>query len=560
MNGDSAPLPKRPDYARPITIAAVIGAIMVLGGMGLGFYSLTFAADSPSEVRDDPSPGLGMFAILFGAVALALLAIAMRWSMRLRAAGFGNPPALLLPVLLVTEIVITQGMNLGATTKDIRAAYPAYPQLSTSIAAWYLVIAGTILVLAAAIAPPLNWALSPRTFAKSAAVGALACAVTIGFAIRDGDDNRSVDHRTATQTAAAPLPNRLGDERFRVSLPNAKQVLVGGPGFVAGSTQGVTAYDGTTGKARWHYLRTPAPEGGVQHEPNRMILIPTENVLITYWNNLGWKAFDATTGHLLWTESDFSRDGGSTEGALRGIDAPPFLSRTAETFLARYDARSGRLLWSTPDAPDVCGGERAAITRTSRAVYQVATCFDQGRAITRIRALDPATGTTIAQRDIPTAPSVDQPKLSTARDVLVVQWNMPGEDLDHLLVRSPEQLATAPMTEDVRILAADPETGAYITESAEGRSTFRDASPRALSLPTQMAAGSEPWQSVLLAGEFVTTHDNTLRTWRPNEATTHEVALGSCAPDAIEAAAGATIVYCSSRSGSGVTTVIGFTP
>ncbi|MFI8973035.1 PQQ-binding-like beta-propeller repeat protein [Nocardia asteroides] len=557
MNIDSAPLPKRPDHARPITIAAVVGAIVVLGGMGLGYYSLFFAASSPSEVHDDPSPTLGVFAILFGAGALSLLTVALRWSTRLRAAGFGNPAALLMPVLLVTEIVVTQGMHLGTRAKEIRAAHAAYPQLPTSIAAWFLVIAGTILVLAAAIAPPTGRVLSPRSFAKTVGIGVVVCVVTIGFAARDGDDSPSVDHRTAAQMTAAPLPNRLGDERFRVSLPDAEQVLVGGPGFVAGSTQGITAYDGTTGKERWHYLRTPALTGGVKHEPNRMILIPAENVLVTFWNNTGWKAFDATTGHLLWTRSDFARDAGDAEGAIRGIDAAPYLSITVETFLTRYDARTGRLLWSTSKLPAVCGGERTAVARTARAIYQVGTCAEWGRAITSIRALDPATGATIAQRDIPTAPSVHRPKLSTVRDVLVVQWNLPGEDLDHLLVRSPEHLATAPLTEDVRVLAADPETGSYITESAQGHNTFRDTSPRALSLPTQMSQGSEPWQSLLLADEFVTIHDNTLRTWRPNEPTTHEVALGSCARGAIEPAAGATIVFCSSRRGGAV---IGFTP
>ncbi|MFC8380376.1 hypothetical protein [Nocardia sp. NPDC057272] len=114
-----------------------------------------------------------------------------------------------------------------------------------------------------------------------ATIGLLLCALATGGALWVGDDDRYVDHRTAASVVVPPIPNRLGQERFRIDLPKESRVVVGGPGFLVGTPTGITAYDGATGSARWHYQRPDAAEDGVHQQDSNLLSSPSENAVLT---------------------------------------------------------------------------------------------------------------------------------------------------------------------------------------------------------------------------------------------------------------------------------------
>ncbi|MFD6395320.1 PQQ-binding-like beta-propeller repeat protein [Nocardia sp. NPDC060249] len=555
-------LPRLPDYSRPATAAAILGAAVLSGGVTVAIYSLYFAADNPFagtiDSEETLSDTLGVFSIAFGAAALLLLAVALRWSVTLRAAGFGNPPVLIMSVVLAVEVIICANLDILSTVDQVFDDYAAYPRLPMAVAAWYLVIAGSVLALGTTLAPPSRRALTTRSGAVLAAIGVLACAAAAGVAQCVGDDDRVIDHRTAAATAVSPVPNRLGSEKFRINLKDSRRVVVGGNGFFVGSKEGITAYDGATGNPRWHYLRPKVTSRGVQHSPDSMVSVPAENVVATYWENLGWIAFDASTGERLWTDSEFSRgrpEHGPTAGTTYGDEPAPFLVRVTDCTLARYEARSGRLMWAHP-GQNVCRIRDSKIAVTSHAIYRMSAV---GTTQTLISAFDLATGATVAERKIPNPDSDRTPKLSVVDDVVSIDWH--DKTAGHLRFESPDNLRTAAVTEPAEVIAADPSTGTIVTRSDRDAVTMSE---------TRAPAGSRPvvglpsywsykFDALLLTDELVISTEG-LRTWKRSDLTenTPDDALSSCSLLGASQAPGVVLLRCGdSRS---TPQIVGFAP
>lgn len=574
-NSGTTSLPRLPDYSRSATITAALGTAILVGGVALGLYSRFLAAANPVTPRDDARAelpdALGISAIVVGVAALLVIAAVLLSARRLRAAGFGNLGVAIYLVLAVA-IVRTMQLRVPSVAEQIFEHYAAFPQLPTALAAWVLVCLG-ILVVSYPLTAAACFTPKTRTIAVPATIGLLLCALATGGAPWVGDDDRFIDHRTAASVVAPPIPNRLGQERFRIALPKESKVVVGGPGFVIGTPTGITAYDGATGSARWHYLRPDATEDGVHHEESNLLSIPSENTVLTSWNHLGWIAFDATTGEKLWTESEFADDNTRTAMRVaRGFDSAgePILALVDDELFggsygnfARYDARTGRHLWSEPDTPDGCDNRMSQIAITSSAVYQVQVCRNQESAWTTVRALDPAAGAQMAKRDLPNPDPDRAPKVSTQEDTLSVDWPYRNAPLEHLVVAAPGLLSTASVTPDsVKLIANDPATGTVVTNSwSTGITLSQSGAPdRSLTDPDARLSGVSPFDSILLTDELIAVGDAQLRTWRRADLieNTPPVPLGSGQASQIVAAPGIILIPFDDKSAG--LQLIGFAP
>ncbi|WKG08097.1 PQQ-binding-like beta-propeller repeat protein [Nocardia sp. PE-7] len=573
-NSRTTSLPRLPDYSRLATITAALGTAILIGGVALGLFSRFLAAANPVTPGDDARAelpdALGMSAIVVGVVALLTIAAVLLSAQRLRAAGFGNP-GMAIYLVLAVAIVRTMQLHVPSVAEQIFEHYAAFPRLPTAIAAWVLVCLG-ILVVTYPLTAALRFTPTTRTIAVPATIGLLLCALATGGALWVGDDDRSVDHRTAASVVAPPVPNRLGQERFRIALPKEGRVVVGGPGFIIGTPTGITAYDGATGSARWHYLRPDAAEDGVHQEVSNLLSIPAENAVLTSWKHLGWIAFDATTGEKLWTESDFADDSKTAMRVAHGVGAvgESMLALVDDELFggsygnfARYDARTGRHMWSEPATPDGCDDMTSRIAITSPAVYQVQVCRNRESAWTTVLALDPATGAQIARRDLPNPDPDRAPKVSAWEDALLVDWAYRNAPLDHLVVAAPGLLGTAAVTAGyVKVIANDPATGTLVTNSWDtGITLSQGAAPdRSLTDPDARLGGVSPFDAKLITDELIAVGDAQLRTWRRVDLVenTPPVPLGSGQSSQIIAAPGIILIPLDDKSAG--QQLIGFAP
>ncbi|MFC9661962.1 PQQ-binding-like beta-propeller repeat protein [Nocardia sp. NPDC127606] len=573
-NSRTTSLPRLPDCSRSATITAALSVAVLIGGVALGLYSRFLAAANPVTPQDDARAelpdALGMSAIVVGVAALLVVAVVLLAARRLRAAGFGNP-GVTIYLLLAVAIGRTVQLHVPSVTQQIFEHYTAFPRLPTALAAWVLVGLGILLLCYPLTAAP-RFTPTTRTIAVPATIGLLLCALATGGALWVGDDDRSIDHRTAASVVAPPIPNRLGQERFRIDLPKASRVIVGGPGFLVGTPTGITAYDGATGSARWHYQRPDAAEDGVHQQDSNLLSIPSENAVLTSWNHLGWIAFDATTGEKLWTESEFAEDSRTGMRVARGFDAAgePMLALVDNELFggsygnfARYNARTGRHMWSEPATPDGCDTMKSRIAITSPAVYQVRVCRNEESAWTAILALDPATGAETAKRDLPNPDPDRAPKVSVQKDALSVDWPYRNAPLDHLVVAAPGLLGTTAVTADyVEVIANDPATGTLVTNSwSTGITMSQGAAPdRSLTDPDAGLGGVTPFDSMLTTDELIAVGDAQLRTWRRADLVENAppVPLGSGQASQIIAAPGIILVPFTDKSAD--LQLIGFAP
>ncbi|WP_280307940.1 PQQ-binding-like beta-propeller repeat protein [Nocardia neocaledoniensis] len=567
MDDGQTTLPRLRDYSRPLTAAAILGVVLLTGGIALGLHSLFFAAGNPVATEPRGSGGiaheLGVFATALGVAALLALAGALRWSRSLQAAGFGNVPTVAMHLIVVAEFVISLKLDIRDTVMRTFEHYSRFPQLPVAVAAWILTVVGTVLVLGASFSPPVRGALSRRSGATMAMIGVLVCAVATGVAVRAGDDSRFFDHRPAPPAAAAPLPTRLGAEQFRLDLPSSAAVVAGGPGFLVGTGTGITAYDGVTGTPRWHHLRPGAHKKGVHLDISSLAVIEPENVVIAYWNSLGWKAYDAATGESLWTASDFSRDRTTDLSAVESAAPLPILARRDGGALIRYDARTGRRMWSTPRVPVGCAKQQSTTAITSTAVYQVMPCGTGSTATTTILALDALTGTPIAQRDLPAPASRQVPDVSVVDDVVSVDWDHVAGPLRHVHFTSPDDLRTAEVTEPASVLSADP---AAVLSTRGKRTTLTERADPAVARPLPVIIGhaefSVPNRETLLLAEEVVSIDDGLRTWHRGDLVenTPPTGLARCDPAQLLPAPGIVLVLCAAVTTAETQQIIGASP
>ncbi|MFB7875600.1 PQQ-binding-like beta-propeller repeat protein [Nocardia sp. NPDC056064] len=563
MTDSSTSLPRRPDYSRPVSAAAVLGVILLVGGVLLGLYSLFIAADSrvdvSADVVTDLSTDLGLLAVGLGIASLLVLASALRWARTLQAKGIGNVPSAAMHVIVVIGFLAVWRLHIPSTVETTFEHYAAFPKLPMSVAAWALVVVGTLLVLGAAISPPLYGALPKRTGAIMAAIGVLACVAATGAAVWAGDDSRFFDHRTVADAPAPPSPNQLGQERFRLMLPRNTTVVAGGHGFLVATPTGITAHDGTTGAPRWHYQRPTATKRGVHLDIESLFSITAENTVVTYWNRLGWIAFDATTGEILWTDSDFTSDSESGPSTLRGDEKHTVLARAEDGDFRRYDARTGNRMWSAPPIPDRCRSDKSQIAVTSLAVYQVMVCRDTIGPATTVRTLDAATGAITTERAFPTPEPNRPPTISVVDDVVSLDWNYRTTDLRHLHFVSPAHLVTAEITTPVDVLVADRTTVLTSTRFDETTASDRADFTRSRTLPLTLDSLSPlSYQHLLLDDELISIAYG-LKTWqRPELNETTPAPLTGCDPAGLVSAPGTTLVFCSTQTHKWQ--LIGFTP
>ncbi|MFC8380377.1 PQQ-binding-like beta-propeller repeat protein [Nocardia sp. NPDC057272] len=283
-------------------------------------------------------------------------------------------------------------------------------------------------------------------------------------------------------------------------------------------------------------------------------------------------AFDATTGEKLWTESEFADDSRTGMRVARGFDAAgePMLALVDNELFggsygnfARYNARTGRHMWSEPATPDGCDTMKSRIAITSPAVYQVRVCRNEESAWTTLLALDPATGAETAKRDLSNPDPDRAPKVSVKKDALSVDWPYRNEPLDHLVVAAPGLLGTTAVTADyVEVIANDPATGTLVTNSwSTGITMSQGAAPdRSLTDPDAGLGGVTPFDSMLIADELIAVGDAQLRTWRRADLVENAppVPLGSGQASQIIAAPGIILVPFTDKSAD--LQLIGFAP
>ncbi|MFE3194947.1 PQQ-binding-like beta-propeller repeat protein [Nocardia sp. NPDC059240] len=499
-----------------------LGCGLVLGGMLLALYSVTFASAQPENWESyqgtdalNQAHGLARHyawtAIVLGLVVLAAVAVtavevvrSSRWilpttdwvrAVVVLAMGAG---IVVLPVMALSG-------HLVRRYRDIRGDVPFFASLPTALTASGLVVVG-----AALMALPVWRSMIPRwrpgvVEALSLRRG-LAMAVAAGLAVSGpiaavavvaADDTVRFDHTRAAATTVPAVPNRLGEERFRVPLPmvttssgsGSPNVVVAGAGFVVASTAGLTAYDGATGAPRWHYLSTYPPVEGAtapwQHDtstrvgysPGTLQSVDGGKVVVANWGRVGWNAFDAMTGENLWHHADYTRDIADldqwTADPTEALSTPGFLIRRNTERMARYDGRTGKRMWSVDLPmkmdPSACYEQRISVAMTDGAIYVLVPCTHGDPSRASVTEIDPATGAVVVTREFEDA---DTATLTRFENTVVAGWfrRTPSAFVD-ITLTGPRQLANTTVDDGdrTRIVAADPLGAQQI------RPVYRDA-------------------------------------------------------------------------------------
>lgn len=302
-------------------------------------------------------------------------------------------------VLAVIAGIVWSGLWINGQHRQafyhwVNDAYPVTPRLPTAVAAWSLALWGVAAVAVASVA--IVRPASPRW--RHVGVGVALAAVTActitAAALRAGDDSKFVDASTASPVPIAPLPARLGQQKFTIRISGWNQptlrdppwrVESAGAGFVTAGDEKVTAY-GPDGKERWHYRRTgphglPASSFRV-FDDGRTVVVGLDgnpaSVLV---------GLDAMTGQQLWWSTDHA--------ALAAFDSP----RAAPQYLisasddsaqwTRFDTRTGQRMWTHPAPAAECHGRYGGAPTLPGAAFR---CAADPRPQVRFAEVDPATG------------------------------------------------------------------------------------------------------------------------------------------------------------------------
>ncbi|MFB8005031.1 PQQ-binding-like beta-propeller repeat protein [Nocardia sp. NPDC056000] len=481
-------------------VAGVGGAIAVATGFGLALYSRWGASRTTIEpeqlhrrtwftedvwgVDIATVPGvltataLWLGAGLVIAVGVAALRIARGWD---DYRGWGFLPALAVLATLAGWPILIVGDRVWQVWDQLRVEYPLSQQLPTALAAGTLNCIGAALLIPYLLHPH-RFRLPTRVLAAVVVAAVLVCAGTAAAAVRAGDDRLHTDHVTAARAVIPPAPTRLGPEKYRfpiAALPGSRSATIGdlapaGMGFVLSSPEGITAYDGATGEPRWHYLRTHTTKSGrsgVTYVDGSLRSLDHGAMILARWKSLGWIAFDAVTGEVLWQTSDFTRDAaGRTLQSSDSVQRPQLavpgpwpapipLILNDDNRIQGYDARSGTRLWSTEVTVPECQSRNNTVV-TDATVYRVASCSSDTESWIVATGLDARTGAIVATRELGRHSSTDRydpyVRVRALTNTVVIDWAT-SDDGGHLLVRSPDQLATAPTIDRARWpIAADP--------------------------------------------------------------------------------------------------------
>ncbi|GAB4585532.1 outer membrane protein assembly factor BamB family protein [Nocardia sp. IFM 10818] len=457
-------------------VAAAVGAGLIVGGACLAVYSRFFASTvalenvwvgcASNEIKSCGAEASGVadsFAtaavvlggLLLTTVALIGVRLVRRWETS-RGTILLVAAAVLGCLLVLPDMAFNN--RLPEAYQQIRFEYPWFERLPTAVAACLLLVVGTMLGVRVGVQPERMRDLRTWVVALSSVVGLLISAGIAATSITAGDDRRNIDHVTASAVGPAAVPDRLGTEKYRLSLPSSGAFVAAGAGFVSATWEGLTGYDGASGEPRWHYRRT-----GAEHDGEYGITLSAETlrarddgrVVLAEWSRGGWTALDATTGELLWQTSDFSRDLGERDDrryrhvpSIAPSRGPLVLA--SEDRIAGYDARTGARQWSTETSVPDCWGTMQRVTVTDRAVYRVDDCANDTEFWIQATILDPRTGARIGSRELGrSARPADRGSRSTTLtgygNSVGIDWDWEGQT-GMVTLGAPEQLATARVT------------------------------------------------------------------------------------------------------------------
>ncbi|MFB7724154.1 PQQ-binding-like beta-propeller repeat protein [Nocardia sp. NPDC056100] len=606
---ESTAMPNRgARWARIVTAVGGLGAGLVGGGVLLALYS-RFGASSRT-LDDRYVDGRDVF----GGFRLPLGDVPGHWITAALIAGVimlivvgdllrrSRDPEGGVSVWWLLMVVVLFGLGWYSVTRhipgvldEVRFQYPFFPQLPTAAAAIGLVLLGTIGVFGLVRTTVVHTA-GRKALLLGLTVGVVMSAVTAAVAVHAGDDNARIDHATATPVPVPAIPAHLGSERYRVTPVNPAgdrdypDIVAAGAGFVVATITGLIAYDGVTGAERWHFQRSDVLRDrreGVGYIIGSLRALDEGTVVLAQWKNGDATAFDAVTGALLWTRSEF------TDVAFSGAQwrmaresewtgATPLLAENGSR-LDRFDARTGNRLWSKDfDCP--MGFDRTI--STTAAIYVTSTCpgtDEAGRRLV-VTALSPATGAVIAEREVARLPAhgVIPPHYTHLGGALIIGFTQNDSEDDHwILIDRPENLSTARIRPGYpwNVFAADA-TGAELLvqlskppgapDTVEVRRSADDSVAYRIEIPGRGTPLSKQ-VDLFLADELVeatyysndtAVHPRTAHAWSridgtPITATPISRGDEECDPVHVLSGPGSTLVLCYAATG---TDIIGFAP
>ncbi|MFD6221361.1 outer membrane protein assembly factor BamB family protein [Nocardia asteroides] len=424
-------------------LVGLAGAALLAGGAALALYSQFVAApipvpfDSYAEDRDFPSR-LAYGALVFAA-AFTVIGVVVLLRGRRNGAHSTTDGALILAGVLIVGIGFAVTSHIPSTYQHLTTEFVATPRVPAAVAALGLVLLGSAVMLVAGVL----WRLTTRTsrgvgrptgghgaeiadagseparprrrvevgadqptalprwpaMAVALLVGTVPVLGAAGIAVALGDDTGAVDHVTAERSSVSTVPTALGPEKFRLRLPRVAdqdvRVLPAGTGFLVSTSAGITLHDGATGAERWHYRRLGS---AVDNVPAKTLSLRGEDVVLTYWSKRGWMAFDAFTGELLWTESDFTRDWNFT------VHGHVLATVSERGEVTRYDARTGHRMWASPFESAGCTSTSRQVVATMTSIHRVAVCRAGDAQTVVVTAYDRQSGEIRDQRVFPTPP------------------------------------------------------------------------------------------------------------------------------------------------------------
>ncbi|WP_327144926.1 outer membrane protein assembly factor BamB family protein [Nocardia sp. NBC_01327] len=495
--------------SRIAAAAGALGAGLIVGGTALAVYSRCFAStrslhkewlDRGAWFTAGPGveisvlPGyLATAALLTGiamlvTVAVVVVRVVRRWDSYL---GLNALVALSTIGAVVVLPFMAVHYHLLEAYRLISFEYQLFEMLPTAIAAAGVLVAGTVLFVPIALRPVHTRTLPIQVLALLLTTGMLVSAGVAVAAVRLGDDQRNIDHTTASRTESAAVPDRLGAERYRIPIPvapnyfgetAADDVVPAGAGFVIASAQGLTAYDGSTGLPRWHYLRRNVERDGrfgPAYIPRTLRPLDNGAMVLALWDQLGWIAFDASTGEILWQGSDFTRDtvpGVSWEfpGSELRTDSEALIL-VGDNRITGYDSRSGLRLWSADTTTPECKPSKSDVAATETVVYQISRCTNHSEFWFTSTVRDARTGVVIGTREVGRSAETNAPEsvasIKRFGGVVVIWW-LEMNDTHHIVFAMPQQLATTPVTDEKDYLPIGGDQAG--TEALVDKSTHTD--------------------------------------------------------------------------------------
>lgn len=294
---------------------------------------------SPSDFPVPTQTRMSVAAVTTGIGVLLLLACRFR----------GRKPLWSIVVTLIG--LLTAGLAAWGAWVVIelyrnRSALPFVDTTGATVISGIAIAAG----VAAALFGLATVAFISETSKRTAACAFLIVAIAVALLTYQSVEHRDEVWQPDLTTAAsppAPVPDSIGDVQYEVTIGhgNGSDIYAAGNGFVVDTRKGLTAYDGPTGKVRWH-----AGDFGTS---GRLLVVRRDRddaagivVLQLYY---GLIAFDGSSGEVLWRRQ-YSGDLTAAAGSVDALGIVVFSAdaKDERTQLHSIDPATGQLRWSKP--------------------------------------------------------------------------------------------------------------------------------------------------------------------------------------------------------------------